>query len=1546
MNTASSIPAFQGNHMPLSNLFAYIRDLFDTTDPIYRFRDTKQVHWKLEDWSTIASSQSPDIINIQWSDPYLPWLTLQKTALAEVTVPAEIAHWVAIIDHPHAPSTLSRRKEIVIKFEQDSDRVDAFDAFAPRIQGKSLEEVREVEIPDILRGWIDLSLVDEQISIQRKDRIEKFDADDHRVQMVETFERVFNNNQQQNWYAAQINELYESLHTLYYELTSHPQAQLYLSFGMVSGEIGGEKYQNHLFHFPLQLKLTKQQIRIEADPLAQAVICEQHLIPLLEKHFSEESSYSIQAKQDEVLKQVDLFNSNHVPLQWDIPFVKEKFHKTAENILKVFPKVHDQFLNDREINLSFYSDVPKDEIALSFSPVIQVKKEEPRFHIARDASRIIDIIEELVEQKRQDEVPVYFQKLFTASKQDHPIHIVHKRPAPVTQTVSTPEVLPRVLFPLPYNQEQKAIAYRLEEQDAVTIQGPPGTGKSHTIANIASHYVAQGKSILIVSKNAKALEVIRNKLPDTLKPLAVSWMESDNNIEQLKYAIDALKDHLSRPYSQKEVQECEDRLQECEAKLDESVEALQRLFSLHEQRITLENPYTAHTETKLASEWAKWLINYPVKSQYLKEYIPSEWYKEIPVWIAEYIELAFQVPETYLSLTPHEYPDPINWISPDVLTEYCEQLKDISRQIDITDYKNIPVYQIDQSFLQRWEVVENYLETLDQSQDYIQQPNFDFIELAHMFSKHHHVIHAARKNFWEHEWDLSPVEDEEPETLLEQALGLKKKFGDQRQLSLLKRTTLSKIQKKLLSCKIDRLAVDNIDQLELLTEYLDHLYHQKSLSILLGNYFQYLQVDWNPQDWRSHTERLMGINHAWEGISHFNEYLNARNLPQLVYHDDDYNADVAFIAGLGLYKQYHDIKDKLHQSLASLRLTHTYSAPFVKDLLVAAEQWDDALYKELLNTYEEEREMVGKARRSKEILEKIHETAPLTAEHLVDQFMIHKSDQPILKDEVILDVSKEFFHQQLRKQLNSVVSDVSLTDKYLANLRFLQRQQEKLVEELIAYRTWHHKIASITDDERAALTAWRNDLINIGKGQGKNSSRNMAAAIDNMQRAKSVVPIWIMQQDTAIKFFANPRPGQFDLLIVDEASQCDISMLNLIFRSKKCMIVGDENQTATALPPSQFPIDRTNQILDRYLRHHPFREQFNINNRTSSIYALSGVIYPNIITLLEHFRCRPEIIGYSNQYVYNRQLVPLKTASHDQYGQPLEVYYVEEDTQNKKRTKIVEKVNEILDHTIDQYEQGLISQLPTIGVLTLDSSNDYHQEQLIKVLSRNPRIRQYEDQLALIIGTARKFQGDERDMMILTSTAIHRKNAKGNLRPPRASISEEMMRIYNVAASRAREKAILLHCIAPEAVAAMNPNCYRKKLIDYYTLASQVPDRSEVDLPQLLRRTSAAPENYRREVCEFLVENGWGKYINPNHKIGNYQLDFAIIREGKMLAILCDEPERNIPTYLDQQLVLQRVGWKVFYVSEVLWYYQHERCKHHILKWLEDQFTTTSARSD
>ena len=81
-----------------------------------------------------------------------------------------------------------------------------------------------------------------------------------------------------------------------------------------------------------------------------------------------------------------------------------------------------------------------------------------------------------------------------------------------------------VYFPLPANREQRRIVEAISHRRGVLVQGPPGTGKSHTIANLVCHLLATGKRVLITAETGRALNVLKSKLPEDIRPLCVSLL--------------------------------------------------------------------------------------------------------------------------------------------------------------------------------------------------------------------------------------------------------------------------------------------------------------------------------------------------------------------------------------------------------------------------------------------------------------------------------------------------------------------------------------------------------------------------------------------------------------------------------------------------------------------------------------------------------------------------------------------------------------------------------------------------------------------------------------------------------------------------------------------------------------------------------------------------------------------------------------------------------------------------------------------------------------
>ncbi len=100
-----------------------------------------------------------------------------------------------------------------------------------------------------------------------------------------------------------------------------------------------------------------------------------------------------------------------------------------------------------------------------------------------------------------------------------------------------------VYYPFPSNRAQRRAAILVEDPTTrlIRIEGPPGTGKSLTIANLACHLAATGKSVLITSQKDKALQVVDEKLRELNLPELPMTL-----LRQTKTSKQELLDRLAR----------------------------------------------------------------------------------------------------------------------------------------------------------------------------------------------------------------------------------------------------------------------------------------------------------------------------------------------------------------------------------------------------------------------------------------------------------------------------------------------------------------------------------------------------------------------------------------------------------------------------------------------------------------------------------------------------------------------------------------------------------------------------------------------------------------------------------------------------------------------------------------------------------------------------------------------------------------------------------------------------------------------------------------
>ena len=161
--------------------------------------------------------------------------------------------------------------------------------------------------------------------------------------------------------------------------------------------------------------------------------------------------------------------------------------------------------------------------------------------------------------------------------------------------------------------------------------------------------------------------------------------------------------------------------------------------------------------------------------------------------------------------------------------------------------------------------------------------------------------------------------------------------------------------------------------------------------------------------------------------------------------------------------------------------------------------------------------------------------------------------------------------------------------------------------------------------QKQALQGWKLTTKKIGKGTGKNAAKHKREAQQLMAKCQTAVPAWIMPINKALESL-DPSKNKFDIIIIDEASQSDISALAIFYMTKKIIVVGDDEQVS----PSGIgiEIDKMNALLDSHITG--IIPNAHLYDMKSSLYDIAKTTFQPLM-LKEHFRCVPDIIGYSNR---------------------------------------------------------------------------------------------------------------------------------------------------------------------------------------------------------------------------------------------------------------------------------------------------------------------------
>jgi len=388
----------------------------------------------------------------------------------------------------------------------------------------------------------------------------------------------------------------------------------------------------------------------------------------------------------------------------------------------------------------------------------------------------------------------------------------------------------------------------------------------------------------------------------------------------------------------------------------------------------------------------------------------------------------------------------------------------------------------------------------------------------------------------------------------------------------------------------------------------------------------------------------------------------------------------------------------------------------------------------------------------------------------------------------------------------------------------------------------------LKEDEKAIMAVDALEKsIRLNKGEVR------PEAYPTFRDALRLVPIWITtaQAAQAIPLLG----GVFDIVVIDEASQCTLTnLLPLMYRAKSLVVIGDDQQ----LPA----IPTIHETEEQMLAHKHGIEGFLhlVGHATNDVYRTAAECLPrrraDVIMLEEHFRSHPQIIGFSNRHIYGHRL---ELKKDPQWGERLSigsgVHSVHVPGLVRRGERERSWVNEIeakaVLELVAKLKQGDSRSL-SLGVVTPFSAHKDYLRNGIESLGLASEV---------LVDTANGFQGDERDVMIFSPVV-----SKG-IQDSASRWVESPPNLINVAITRAKEALFVVgdldYCMMQDGIL--------KKLAIYCREVQTLRDTSPAEL----------------ELFSWMMVKGWAPKVHP--RVGDIEVDFMLSGgSGNKLAIEVD----------------------------------------------------------
>ena len=490
-----------------------------------------------------------------------------------------------------------------------------------------------------------------------------------------------------------------------------------------------------------------------------------------------------------------------------------------------------------------------------------------------------------------------------------------------------------------------------------------------------------------------------------------------------------------------------------------------------------------------------------------------------------------------------------------------------------------------------------------------------------------------------------------------------------------------------------------------------------------------------------------------------------------------------------------------------------------------------------------------------------------------------------ISSRLAMELDLELLEAKLREIENKIYKIGNL-HQILKKIKSLRKKQQKLAVDILKNKR-RTALKNILCDQqkRQRLMIHSKSLVSR-----KVNQQNRLLEKEDFKPLLNAFPCWCVTT-YAISNSLPLKPALFDVVIIDEASQCDIaSCFPILFRARKAVIVGDDKQ----LPHLSF--------LEK-AKEQSFLNQYNIEDRyqllwrfrTNSMFDVANY-YSTTPTLLdEHFRSPKPIIEFSNREFYGGRIKVMKP--YFDTVSPIEVIEVKEAKVDMDVTRnlaeceaIIKKVQDLIYENEKDPENKPVS----IGIISpFRGQVELIKKAVIKVFSQET-IQKHE----IEVGTAHTFQGDERDIMLM-SWAIAQNSHSQSL------MFLQKPNLFNVAITRARKR--LINFISKPI------NELPEGLLRDYLEFVQSQDRV------IASRKNTFKNLFEKEVFEALSEEFTTHTLCAGVDFAGINADIMI--DGKLI-VEVDGVEDEFLSNVNEtkkQSIMERMGYEVVRITKREW---------------------------